>query len=66
MPPLRAMANAIRKHREARGWDQGTLAKKAGIHRVYLNRLEQGKCDPRVSVLLRIAKALRVTLNDLT
>jgi transcriptional regulator with XRE-family HTH domain len=67
MPPLKRMAKRIQQLRESRGWSQQALAAKARISREYLARLETGRQDPRVSVLLKIARALgkKVTVNDL-
>jgi transcriptional regulator with XRE-family HTH domain len=59
------MAKQIQQRRQARGWSQAELAERAGISRPYLARLETGRQDPRVSVLLRIARALKLTTNDL-
>ncbi len=44
---------------------QAELAGKAGITREYVVRLETGRQDPRVSVVIRIAQALSVSVNDL-
>ena len=44
---------------------QGALAKKAGISREHLNRLEAGRYDPAVGVVQRLARALGVSLTDL-
>jgi transcriptional regulator with XRE-family HTH domain len=50
----------LKAFRAARGWSQATLAKKVGITREYLARIETAKHDPSLSLLLRLAKALRV------
>ncbi len=47
------------------GLSQEALAKKAGISREYLARLEAGQHDPPLSTLTRLAKALRVKVGDL-
>ena len=39
---------------------QATQAKKAGITREYVNKLEAGRYDPTVGVITRIAPALGV------
>jgi transcriptional regulator with XRE-family HTH domain len=44
---------------------QGILAKKAQISVPYLSQLEQGKRDPTLSALERIANSLEVPLNIL-
>jgi transcriptional regulator with XRE-family HTH domain len=59
------MAKRIQQFRAERGWSQQQLAARARINRVYLARLELGQQDPRVSVLLKIARALRVKIGDL-
>ena len=50
----------LKKLREAKDMSQATLAKKAGITREYVNKLEAGRYDPTVGVLQRLAKALGV------
>ncbi len=59
------MAKLIKERREARGWSQQKLAAEAGISREYLARLETGRQDPRVSVLMKLAKALGVKVGRL-
>jgi transcriptional regulator with XRE-family HTH domain len=51
--------------REARGLTQEELAKKAGISRGYLARLETGRHDPHLSRLRKLAKILKVKVGDL-
>jgi hypothetical protein len=41
------------------------LAKKAKISRVYVNKLEEGRSDPTVGMLQRLAKALGVPVSEL-
>jgi Predicted transcriptional regulators len=41
------------------------LAKKVGISREYVNKLEAGRYDPTVGVLQRLAKALGVPVTKL-
>ena len=51
--------------RESRGLTQEVLAKKAGISRAYLARLEMGLHDPHLSRLRKLAKALGVKVSTL-
>ena len=51
--------------RQARGFSQEALAKKTGLNRVTLARLERALHPPNLDTLDRIARALRVTLADL-
>lgn len=59
------MTKLIKERRETRGWSQEKLAAEAGISREYLARLETGRQDPRVSVLMKLAKALKVRAGSL-
>jgi transcriptional regulator with XRE-family HTH domain len=51
--------------RESRGLTQEELAKKAGISRAYLARLETGRHDPHLSRLRTLARVLRVKVSAL-
>lgn len=62
---LKAMGQRLRRLREARGLTQAALAKKAGITREYVVRLEGGRYDPTLSVSARLAKALGVPVTEL-
>jgi transcriptional regulator with XRE-family HTH domain len=41
------------------------LAERARISRVYVNQLQTRKQDPRLSVVARLAGALKVKISDL-
>lgn len=51
--------------REQKGLTQEQLAAKAGISRGYLARLETARQDPRLSILDKLARALRVDVAAL-
>ena len=51
--------------RAERGLTQKALAKKVGITREHLARLEAGQHDPPLSTLTRLAKALKVKVANL-
>jgi transcriptional regulator with XRE-family HTH domain len=54
------------KHlRTKRGWSQAALSKRAGLAMQYVARLEQGKHDPSLSTLSKLAKALKCTVGEL-
>jgi len=44
---------------------QEQLARKVGLSRAYLARLEIGRHNPPILTLARIAKALKVPITDL-
>jgi transcriptional regulator with XRE-family HTH domain len=64
-PALRRLAMRLRSYRERVGMTQEQLAKRAGISRVYLAMLETRRQDPRLSVLVKLARALKVKVGDL-
>jgi len=51
--------------RAQRGLSQGLVARRAGTDPSYLSRIETGKVHPTVRTALRIAAALRISLDDL-
>lgn len=51
--------------RTAKRMSQEAVAKKAKIAREHLNRLENGRYDPTVGTLQRLANALKVKVTEL-
>ena len=64
-PTRRRLSVRLKALRIKRGMTQEALAKKAGISRGYLLRLEAGRQDPSLSTLTSLAKALKVKVGDL-
>jgi len=56
---------ALKRIRERRGWSQAELAERAGSHQVSIARLETGVREPRIDLLEKLAKTLRVKVTDL-
>ena len=63
--PRKRMAIRVKRLREAQGMTQETLAKKAGLSRGYLARLETARQDPTLSTLEKLARALRLKPSEL-
>jgi transcriptional regulator with XRE-family HTH domain len=55
----------LQRLRTRRGLTQEQLAVKAGLVRFYVTKLEQGEHDPTLSTLVRLAKALRISVTEL-
>lgn len=55
----------IKTEREERGWSQLELAKRAGIDRKTVNRVENGKYLPTVDTLVSLSSALGVSVDYL-
>jgi putative transcriptional regulator len=64
-PTRRSVIVKIKQLRAERGWSQVALAAKAGLARAYIARLEIGRHDPSLSTLVKLAKALKVTVGEL-
>lgn len=50
--------------RMERGLLQREVAKRAGLTQAYLSKVELGKCDPTLTVALRICEVLEVDINE--
>ena len=48
-----------------KGWSQETVSKKTGFTREYIARLEQGRHDPSLSTLVKLAKVFKVKIDTL-
>jgi transcriptional regulator with XRE-family HTH domain len=62
--PTRLAAN-VRAIREARGLSQQQIAKSAGVPRATWTHLESGTANPTLAVLIKVATALQVRLDEL-
>ena len=65
MPTQKRLAMKLKRLRAERGMTQETLAKRAGLARVHIARLESGNYDPALSTVQRLAKALKVKVGEL-
>ncbi len=57
--------NILRRLRKNKDWSQGQLAQKAGIDLQKVSKYERGVSSPPMATLVRIAKALDVSLDYL-
>jgi transcriptional regulator with XRE-family HTH domain len=55
----------LRAKRRWAGYSQEGLAKAAGLHRSYVGYLENGRSEPRLGTVLRLADALGLEAADL-
>lgn len=60
-----ALGARIRSARLAKGWSQEDLAGVANLDRSYVGSLERGERNPSLATLLRIARALDVSVASL-
>lgn len=62
----RILGETIRAYREESQMTQEQLAEKAELSPKYVGEVERGYVNISVDSLIRIAKALSLTVNDLT
>lgn len=56
----------VKRIRESKGYSKTGLGKKAGLSTRCIEHIEYGKAqDPRISTLIKIAKALDVNIEEL-
>lgn len=61
----RRIAERLRFLRKQRGLDPATVARRSGLARPNVHRLERGLHRPQMETLVRLARALGVTLADI-
>lgn len=62
---LTAFGKRLAELRKSRGMTQEQLAEATDLHRTYIGFIEQGKRDPTIGNVYKLAKALSVGLNDI-
>ena len=62
---LKTLGDAIRAYRAKVRMSQEELAEKAGLHPVYVGKIERGEQWISLHALLRVAGALKIRLRDL-
>ena len=59
------IADRLRNIREAKKLSQGELAKRTGLHRCYLSRVENGHTIPTIETLEKITRAFEIPMYQL-
>jgi len=57
--------HTIRERREAAGMNQRELARRTGMSPEYLNTVERGSRQPGIATLIRVARVLGLSIDDL-
>jgi transcriptional regulator with XRE-family HTH domain len=60
-----AFGERVRELRTERGWSQERLAEAADLNVIQLSNLERGANEPKLSTILRLAAAFRITASEL-
>jgi transcriptional regulator with XRE-family HTH domain len=59
------MGRQLKRLRLSKDMSQAALARRAGLTREYVNKLEAGKQDPSLTTISALAKALGVSVTAL-
>ena len=59
------IATRLKTERKERGWSQEELAKRAGLERKTVNRIENQHYSPSVDTLVSLSKALSLPIQGL-
>lgn len=62
---LKKFGQKLRDERAKKGLSQEELADEAGIHRTYVGMIERGQKNVTLKNLKKLAKALKLTLEEL-
>jgi transcriptional regulator with XRE-family HTH domain len=60
-----SLSENIKKIRKKKGWSQKELGEMIGSHLSHINRIETGKQNPSLEVLIKLADALEVSIDSL-
>src|SRR5262249_13445552 len=63
--PTSLIAARLHAEREARGWPLAELAKRSGVSKAMISKIERGECSPTASLLGRLSGAFGLTLTTL-
>jgi DNA-binding XRE family transcriptional regulator len=59
------MNNRMKERREEIGMTQDQLSRKLRMSISWISRVENGKVKPSISLMIRIARALQCSVNDI-
>ena len=62
---LKHFGGSLQRHRKDKDVSQEQLAATVGVNRTYISLVEQGKRNPTIKFLYRVAKALNVPSSKL-
>jgi XRE family transcriptional regulator, regulator of sulfur utilization len=63
--PSETFGSNLRRERQRAGLSQEALAQASGMHMTEISRLERAVRDPRLSTIVRVARALNVAPSHL-
>jgi transcriptional regulator with XRE-family HTH domain len=65
-PELIRFGENVRQCREQRSWTQEQLAEKADLDQTFISGIERGSRNPTIITVNKLARALKITVSELT
>lgn len=65
LPEAIAFGKNLRRLREAKGWTLEQMAEEAGMNELQAGHVERGASDPKLSTILKLARAFGMTPSEL-
>lgn len=65
MEPHQVFAGNLRRQRQRKGLSQEALGHRADLHPTEISRLERAQREPRLSTIVRLARALGIRPSEL-
>ena len=59
------LGSNVKRLRVEKGWSQEDYADRAGIHRTYVSDIERANRNPTITIVEKLAKALKVKASVL-
>jgi len=59
------LGNNLKRIRTKKGITQGDIARSLGVSRGFVSNIENGKTNPTLATIARLANAIRVTSDEL-
>ena len=56
----------LKRTRKEKGISQGDIVRSLGMDRAFISNIENGKTNPTLATIAKLAKALGVSVSDLT
>ena len=66
MKEAKMLGKNLKRIRKENGISQGDIARTLKVHKGYISNIENGKGNPTLATIAKIAKAANTTISELT
>ena len=65
MEEARRLGRNLKRLRTVKGISQGDIARTLGVHKGYISNIENGKVNPTLATIVKLAKAIGASNDEL-